>query len=60
MSQIEVDKIKSYTNITYSDKNLKDNIKPININDNINKLMKFNGYTYKNKINSSCNFRLHF
>lgn len=48
--KIEVDKIKSYTNITYSDKNLKDNIKPININDNINKLMKFNGYTYKNKI----------
>lgn len=49
-SNIETNKIKSYTNITYSDKNLKDNIKPININDNINKLMKFNGYTYKNKI----------
>lgn len=49
-SNIETNKIKSANNITYSDINLKNNIQPINSNDNINKLMKFNGYTYKNKI----------
>lgn len=49
-SVIETNKIQSAENITISDKNIKENIKPINSNDNINKLMKFNGYTYKNKI----------
>ena len=49
-ANIETNKIQSAENITISDKNIKENIKLINSNDNINKLMKFNGYTYKNKI----------
>ena len=49
-AKIETNKIQSAENITISDKNIKENIKLINSNDNINKLMKFNGYTYKNKI----------
>ena len=48
--QLDASKIQTANNITYSDINLKNNIQPINSNDNINKLMKFNGYTYKNKI----------
>lgn len=51
--KMEVDQIRTYNNINFSDRNLKDNIQPININDNINKLMRFNGYTYKNKITNN-------
>ena len=47
---IEVDNIKTYGSITYSDKKIKKNIKKIDPKDNLNKLMKINGYQYDNKI----------
>lgn len=47
---IEVDNIKTYGAITYSDKKIKKNIKKIDPKDNLNKLMKINGYQYDNKI----------
>ena len=48
--KIQTNQIKSATQLSLSDIKLKENIKPINSNDNINKLMKFNGYSYKNKV----------
>lgn len=48
--RIQTNQIKSATQLSLSDIKLKENIKPINSNDNINKLMKFNGYSYKNKV----------
>lgn len=47
---LQADQIRTNNAITFSDKRLKENIKLINPQDNINKLMKINGYEYTNKI----------
>ena len=47
---LESDVIKTYGAINYSDKKIKKNIKKINQKDNIQKLMKINGYEYDNKV----------
>ena len=47
---LDSDVIKTSSAINYSDIKLKENIKKINQKDNINKLMKINGYEYDNKI----------
>ena len=46
----EIDAIKTSSSINYSDIRLKEDIKLINPKENINKLMKMNGYEYKNKV----------
>ena len=47
---IDVNEIRTYNAISYSDKNIKKNIKSINQKDNMNKLLKIKGYDYQNKI----------
>ena len=47
---MESDVIKTYGAINYSDRKIKKNIKKINQKENIQKLMKINGYEYDNKV----------
>jgi hypothetical protein len=46
----QIDAIKTTSSINYSDVRLKENIKLINPEDNISKLMQMKGYEYKNKV----------
>ena len=46
----QIDSIKTVSSINYSDVRLKENIKLINQQENINKLMKMKGYEYRNKV----------
>jgi len=46
----QIDSIKTSSSINYSDVRLKEDIKAINQQDNINKLMQMKGYNYKNKV----------
>jgi len=46
----QIDSIKTSSSINYSDIRLKEDIKAINQQDNINKLMQMKGYDYKNKV----------
>ena len=49
-AKLQSDQIRTFSQINFSDIRLKENIKLINPQENINKLMKFNGYEYTNKI----------
>lgn len=49
-AKLQSDQIRTFNQITYSDARLKEDIKLINPTDNINKLMKLNGYDYTNKV----------
>jgi len=50
---LQADQIRTNNAITFSDQRLKENIKLINPQDNINNIMKMNGYEYKNKVTNN-------
>lgn len=49
-TKLQADQIRTYGSINYSDARLKEDIKLINPQDNIRKLMGMNGFEYKNKV----------
>ena len=49
-AKLQSDEIKTYNQINFSDKKLKKNIKKINEKENMENILKINGYEYHNKV----------